>query len=82
MDWLFEKVNVDHSILIKYVRSQDQLADFFDKRKVHHNAVEFIVDFVEEMSAAFLENLSLAQLRKAPTDVSVTRYGVNTHQKY
>ena len=29
LDWLFERVNVNHSALIRYVRTNDQLAGYF-----------------------------------------------------
>ena len=35
LDWLFDRINLDPKIQIKYIDTKDQLADIFNKRKFH-----------------------------------------------
>ena len=35
LDWLFDRVNLDPKIQIKYIDTKNQLADMFDQRKFH-----------------------------------------------
>ena len=34
-DWLFDRINLDSKIPIKYIDTKNQLADIFDQRKFH-----------------------------------------------
>ena len=35
LDWLFDRINLDSKIQIKYIDTKNQLADIFDQRKFH-----------------------------------------------
>ena len=35
LNWLFDRVNLDPKIQIKYIDTKNQLADIFDQRKFH-----------------------------------------------
>ena len=77
LDWLLERVNLDHSILTQYANKRS-IGGYVDKAQVHHDAMTmiFFVDFGksdnsmnQKKSAAFLTNFSLAPLWKAPSSV-------------
>ena len=36
LDWLFDRVNLDPKIQIKYIDTKNQLADILTKRKISH----------------------------------------------
>ena len=73
LEWLFERVNLDHCILIKYVRTTDQLADILTGN-VHHDAMASFVDFVANQTTLwtkwspqlFSQTFLLLSFRKAP----------------
>ena len=51
LDWLLEKMNLDHSILLQKIRvNKRSIGGYFDKKNVHFNAMEFIVDFVADQT--------------------------------
>ena len=35
LDWLFDRINMDSKIQIKYIDTEKQFADIFDQRKFH-----------------------------------------------
>ena len=35
LDWLFDRINLDSRIQIKYIDTKNQLADIFNQRKFH-----------------------------------------------
>ena len=35
LDWLFDRINLDSKIQIKYIDTKNQLADIFNQRKFH-----------------------------------------------
>ena len=35
LDWLFDRINLDPKIQIKYIDTKNQLADIFNQRKFH-----------------------------------------------
>ena len=70
LDWLLERVNLDHSILTQYANKRS-IGGYVDKARVHHDAMTMIFFFDlgksdnsmnQRKSAAFLTDFFLAQL--------------------
>ena len=40
LDWLFDRINLDPKIQIKYIDTKNKLADIFNQRKFHGRRVE------------------------------------------
>ena len=73
LDWLFERVNLDHTLLMRYVRTHDKLVDILTLgtspgSNGNHCSVYGKSDdpMDQVMPATFLANLSLAQLEQSP----------------
>ena len=46
LDWLFDRINLDPKIQIKYIDTKNQLADILTQREFHTRWVESFVDLV------------------------------------
>ena len=61
LDWFFERLNLDHSILIKHVRTSDQLAVILTKNCLPTMQRNNFLTMSHMITAAFLANRFLAQ---------------------
>ena len=53
LDWLFDRINLDSKIHIKYIDTKNQLADILDQKKFHTRWVESFVVLVQYLPFQF-----------------------------
>ena len=78
LDWMFERLNWDHFILIKIRANKRPIGGHFDKGNVHHDAMEFFVHVAANQTTLrikwhprlFSQTVLLLSCTKAPSNVS------------